>query len=107
MESDEPPASESSSGQGTDYPDSDEDVVMEEMLQSEQVELPQPTPVGSNVQHRRVILTWLVYFLLVWQYKHYISDNGIEQLFQFMRQLLFCIGQIFKEHSKLCELHLC
>ena len=102
MESDEPSSSESSSDEGTDYADSDEDVVMEEMLQTEEVELPQPTPVGSNLQHRRVLLTWLVYFVLVWQYKHYISDNGIEQLLRFMRQLLFCIGQIVKEHSDFC-----
>ena len=102
MESDEPSSSESSSDEGTDYADSDEDVVMEEMLQTEEVELPQPTPVGSNLQRRRVLLTWLVYFVLVWQYKHYISDNGIEQLLRFMRQLLFCIGQIVKEHSDFC-----
>lgn len=38
MESDEPSSSESSSDEGTDYADSDEDVVMEEMLQSEEVE---------------------------------------------------------------------
>ncbi|CAH3172372.1 unnamed protein product, partial [Porites lobata] len=102
LESDEPSSSESSSDEGTDYADSDEDVVMEEMLQTEEVELPQPTPVGSNLQCRRVLLTWLVYFVLVWQYKHYISDNGIEQLLRFMRQLLFCIGQIVKEHSDFC-----
>ena len=102
MESDEPSSSESSSDEGTDYADSDEDVVMEEMLQTEEVELPQPTPVGSNLQRRRDLLTWLVYFVLVWQCKHYISDNGIEQLLRFMRQLLFCIGQIVKEHSDLC-----
>ena len=102
MESDEPSSSESSSDEGTDYADSDEDVVMEEMLQTEEVELPQPTPVGSNLQRRRVLLTWLVYFVLVWQYKHHISDNGIEQLLRFMRQLLFCIGQIVKEHSDFC-----
>lgn len=57
MESDEPSSSESSSDEGTDYADSDEDVVMEEMLQTEEVELPQPTPVGSNLQRRRVLLT--------------------------------------------------
>ena len=102
MQSDERSSSESSSDEGTDYADSDEDVVMEEMLQTEEVELPQPTPVGSNLQRRKVILTWLVYFVLVWQYKHYISDNGIEQLLRFMRQLFFCIGEIVKEHSDFC-----
>lgn len=45
MESDEPSSSESSSDEGTDYAGSDEDVVMEEMLQTKEVELPQPTPV--------------------------------------------------------------
>ena len=102
MESDEPSSSERSSDKGTDYADSDEDVVMEEILQSKEVELPQPTPVGSNLQRRKVILTWLVYFVLVWQYKQCANDNGIEHLVRFMRQLFFCIGEIVKEHPDFC-----
>ena len=72
------------------------------MLQSEEVELPQPSPISTNQQHTRVILTWIVYFVLVWQYKNYVSDNAIEQLLKFVQQLLFCIGELIKDHTELC-----
>ena len=49
-----------------------------------------------------MILTWLVYFISVWQYKNYMSDNAIEQLLKFVQQLLFCIGQLIKDHTDLC-----
>lgn len=64
--------------EGTDYLDSDQSDIEEE------VELPQPLPYRTNQQNSCYILTWLVYFILVWQYKNYISDNAIEQLLKFV-----------------------
>ncbi|KAL9964950.1 hypothetical protein ACROYT_G028667 [Oculina patagonica] len=85
----------------TDYVDSDTSDV-EELLHFEDVELPQPLPPMTSQQHTRIILTWLVYFVLVWQYKNYVSDSAIEQVLKFVRQLLFCIGQLIKDHTDLC-----
>ena len=86
---------------GTDYVDSDQSDI-EEFLHSEEVELPQPLPPRTSQQHSRIILAWLVYFVLVWQYKNYISDNAIEQVLKFVQQLLLCIGQLIKDHTELC-----
>ena len=90
-----------SEDEGTDYLDSGSSD-LEDLLQSEEVELPQPSPNCSNQQRIQVILTWLVYFILVWQYKNCISDNAIKQLLKFVQQLLFCIGQLIKDHTDLC-----
>lgn len=87
--------------EGTDYIDSDSSDI-EDMLQSGEVELPQPTSSCTNKQRAKVILTWLVYFVLVWQYKNYISDSAIEQMLKFVQQLLFCIGQLIKNHTDFC-----
>ena len=81
--------------------DSDQSDI-EEFLNSEEVELPQPLPPKTSQQHTQIILTWLVYFVLVWQYKNYISDNAIEQVLKFVQQFLFCIGQLIKDHTDLC-----
>ena len=54
---------------GIDYVDSDQSDI-EEFLHSEEAELPQPLPPRTSQQHTRIILTWLVYFVLVWQYKN-------------------------------------
>ena len=43
-----------------------------------------------------------MYFVLVWQYKNYVSDNAIEQLLKFVQQILFCIGHLIKKHKELC-----
>ena len=75
---------------------------MEDLLQSEQIELPQTLPQETNQRCLRVILTWVVYFILLWQYKNYVSDNAIEQLLKFVQQILFCIGHLIKEHTELC-----
>ena len=75
---------------------------IEEFLNSEEVELPQPLPPRTSQQHTQIILTWLVYFVLLRQYKNYISDNAIEQVLKFVQQLLFCIGQLIKDHTDLC-----
>ena len=91
----------SCSDEGTDYLDSESSDV-EDLLQSEEVELPQPSPRCTNQQCIQVILTWLVYFILAWQCKNYISNNAIEQLLKLVQQLLFCIGQLIKDHTDLC-----
>ena len=39
---------------------------MEDLLQSEELELPQALPQETNQQHLQVILTWAVYFVLVY-----------------------------------------
>ena len=74
-----------SEDEGTDYLDS-ESSDLEDLLQSEEVELPHPSPNCTNQQRIQVILTWLVYFILVWQYKNYVSNNAIEQLLKFVQQ---------------------
>lgn len=86
---------------GTDFVYSDQSDI-EEFLNSEEVELPQPLPPRTSQQHTQIILTWLVYFVLLRQYKNYISDNAIEQVLKFVQQLLFCIGQLIKDHTDLC-----
>ncbi|XP_078363332.1 uncharacterized protein LOC144647400 [Oculina patagonica] len=58
---------------GTDYVDSDLSDV-EELLHSEDVKLLQPLPPRTRQQDTWIILIWLVYFVLVWQYKNYVSD---------------------------------
>ena len=75
---------------------------MEEFLCSEDVELPEPLPPRTSQQHTQIILTWLVYFVLVWQHKNYVSDNALEQVLKFVQQLLLCIGQLIKDHTNLC-----
>ncbi|KAK2555747.1 hypothetical protein P5673_022327, partial [Acropora cervicornis] len=85
---------------GTDYVDSDQSDI-EEFLNSEEVELLQPLPPRTSQQHTQIILTWLVYFVLVWQYKNYISDNAIEEVLKFVQQFLFCIGQLINDHTDL------
>ena len=80
--------------------DSDQSDI-EEFLNSEEVELLQPLPPRTSQQHTQIILTWLVYFVLVWQYKNYISDNAIEEVLKFVQQFLFCIGQLINDHTDL------
>ena len=91
----------SCSDEGTEYSGSESSDV-EDLLQSEEVELPQPSPRCTNQQCIQVILTWLVYFILAWQCKNYISNNAIEQLLKLVQQLLFCIGQLIIDHTDLC-----
>ena len=87
-----------SGDEATDYADSED----EGILQSEEVELPEPSSLITNQQHTQIIVIWLVYFVLLWQYKNYVSDNAIEQLLKFVQQLLFCIGHLIKDHTELC-----
>lgn len=70
--------------------DSDQSDI-EEFLNSEEVELPQPLPPKTSQQHTQISLTWLVYFVLVWQYKNYISDNAIEQVLKFVHNSCFAL----------------
>ena len=46
----------------------------------------------------KIILTWQVYFVLIWQYKNYVSDAGIEQLLKFLKEFLNCIGVALKSN---------
>ena len=62
---------------GTDYIDSESSDI-EGIIGREDVELPEPVPSITRQQHIQVILTWLVYVVLVWQYKNYVSDNAID-----------------------------
>ncbi|KAJ7394701.1 hypothetical protein OS493_000527 [Desmophyllum pertusum] len=105
LESDESDESDHRSSEdedeGTDYVDSESSDI-EDLLQSEEVELPQPSPPRTNQQRTQAIVIWLVYFVLVWQYKNYVSDNAIEQLLKFVQQLLFCIGELLAEEACLC-----
>ena len=80
-----------SGDEATDYADSED----EGILQSEEVELPEPSSLITNQQHTQIIV-------LLWQYKNYVSDNAIEQLLKFVQQLLFCIGHLIKDHTELC-----
>lgn len=60
--------------EGTDYMDSDPSGI------AQVVELPQPLPPRTSQQHSSHSLTRPVYFILVWQYKNYISGNAIKLL---------------------------
>ena len=64
--------------EGPDYIDGDSD--LEDLLCSDECELPEPAQITSGHQQAKVILTMIVYFVFVWQYKNYVSDNAIEQL---------------------------
>ena len=65
-------------------------------------------PTRTNQQYSCYILTWLVYLHtysytgLAVQELHTVNDNAIEQLLRFVQQLLFCIGQLIKEHTDFC-----
>ena len=50
--------------EGTDYVDSEYSDI-DDTLQSEEVELPQPSPPSTGDHRTIVIVTWLVYFVLV------------------------------------------
>ena len=60
--------------------------------------LPNPLPKTTKNEHAKIILTWLVYFILIWQYKNYVSDNGVEQLLKFFKEFLTCIGAALQSH---------
>ena len=60
--------------------------------------LPNPSATASTNKHAKIILTWLVYFVLIWQFKNYISDNAIEQLLKFAKDFLSCIAGALKPH---------
>ena len=75
----------------------DDDSELEDLLSNDGCELPEPAPVTSGQQRAKIFLTWIVYFVLVWQYKNYISDNAIEQLLKFVQQILFCVGTFVKQ----------
>ena len=53
------------------------------------IEAPQSNTPRSQ---KLVFVTWIVYFLLVWQSACHVSDNGLEWLLQFMSKFFHVIG---------------
>ena len=55
-------------------------------------------PIPQTVEHpsRRLqsLLMWTLYYLIVWQYCHLISDNALLMLLRFFKAFLVCIGSI-------------
>ena len=51
---------------------------------------------GSNLSttmtNQKAIVTWMLYFLLVWQTATFLSDNGLAWLLQFLSRFLYVIG---------------
>ena len=83
---------------GPEYVDADLEHMLDGALNDDGSKLPEPAQHFDGNQHAKIILTWLVYFILIWQCKNYVSDNAIEQLLQFLQQLFYCFGSIVKHH---------
>ena len=60
-----------------------------------------PDPILQMDKQGKIILNWLVYFILLWQYKNYVSDNAIEHMLKFLQQLFHCIGSLVQQHIDL------
>ena len=69
----------------------------EELLDNDSA-IPHPPPQMEPNQHAKILLIWLVYFILIWQYKNYISDNAIEQLLTFVKAFFTCIATALQPH---------
>ena len=52
----------------------------------------EPSTPGTAMSRYKVIVTWMLYFLLVWQTACHLSDNGLEWLLQFLSKFLHLIG---------------
>ena len=55
---------------------------------------PIPEPVEHPSCRLQSLLMWTLYFLIVWQYCHLISDNALLMLLRFFKAFLVCIGSI-------------
>lgn len=55
---------------------------------------PIPEPVEHPSRRLQSLLMWTLYFLIVWQYCHLISDNALLMLLRFFKAFLVCIGSI-------------
>lgn len=77
-------ARNSLSGEDSSHHEDGSTDYVEELLYPEDVELPQPLPPRTSQQQTLIILIWLVYFVLVWQYKNYVIDNAVEQVLKFV-----------------------
>ena len=53
---------------------------------------PLPEPAEHPPHRLRSLLMWSLYFLIVWQYCHLISDNALLMLLNFIKAFLTCIG---------------
>ncbi|KAL9955679.1 hypothetical protein ACROYT_G037033 [Oculina patagonica] len=80
---------------GTDYVDSDLSDV-EELLHSEDVKLLLPLPPRTRQQDTWIILIWLVYFVLVWQYKNYQHGNFADSLAIVQREVTLIATRSFR-----------
>ena len=104
--SSEPDEEVSESESPSEYTDEDE-VVFEdtgfEDVADERCELPEPPPQLNGNQQAKLLLTWFVYFILVWQCKNYVSNNATEQLVKFLQKFFVCIGSVIAEHTD-CDL---
>ncbi|EDO42597.1 predicted protein [Nematostella vectensis] len=47
---------------------------------------------GTVMSNQKALVTWMLYFLLVWQTSCHLSDNGLEWLLQFLSRFLNVLG---------------
>ena len=61
---------------------------------------PLPEP-AAECPNRRLqsLLMWSLYFLIVWQYCHMISDNALLMLLRFLKAFLTCIGSVIPNEA--------
>ena len=69
----------------------------EELLDNDSA-IPHPSSQIEPNEHPKILLTWLVYFILMWQYKNYISDHAIEQLWTFVKAFFTCAATALQPH---------
>lgn len=70
-----------------------ENVTRGAVLDGDDCPLPDP-PEQSN--HLRSILLWMLYFVVVWQYCYFISDNAVLMLLRFLKAFLTVIGTVLQ-----------
>ena len=59
---------------------------------------PPPAPLTCNIKLVKNLVTWLLYFFLLWQFKCMVSDNGLETFLKFMKSFFICIGMHLAQH---------
>ena len=57
-----------------------------------------PAPLTGNIKLIKNLVTWLLYFLLLWQFKYMVSDNELESFLKFIKSFFVCIGKHLAQH---------
>lgn len=67
--------------------------LIEENVQDFGEEIRQPT----DMQHSKILITWLLYFIFVWQFFNMVSDRSIESLLKYFNTLILVIGERIRQ----------